>query len=77
MSDTSEPSPSKSQDLKTRFKQMTQPLAYSLDTRLNAHVDKRVDERLDEILKDRLSGLERAVADLDEAVHDLQDRLKD
>jgi ABC-type transporter Mla subunit MlaD len=73
MSDTPEPSPSKPQDLKTRFKQMTQPLADSLDSRLSAHVDRRVEE----VLKDRLADIERAVADLDRAVHDLQDRLKD
>lgn len=77
MSDTSEPNTSKSQDLKTRFKQMTQPLVDSLDSRLRAQVDKRVDQRVDETLKDRLSVIERAVADLERAVHDLQDRLKD
>lgn len=77
MSDTSQPSPSKSQDLKARFKQMTQPLVDSLDSRLSAQVDKRVDQRVDETLKDRLSFIERAVADLDRAVHDLQDRLKE
>jgi hypothetical protein len=56
---------------------MTQPLVDSLDSRLSAQVDKRVDQRVDETLKDRLSFIERAVADLDRAVHDLQDRLKE
>jgi len=79
MSDTPDPSAStsKSQDLKTRFKQMTQPLVDTLDSRLSSQVDKRVDQRVDDTLKDRLSIIERAVADLDRAVKELQDRLED
>ncbi len=49
----------------------------TLDTRLSGQVDKRVDSRVDEVLKDRLSVLERAVADLDRTVKELQERLKD
>jgi ribosome-associated translation inhibitor RaiA len=52
-------------------------LVDSLDSRLSAQVDKRVDLRVDETMKDRLSVIERAIADLDRAVHELQDRLKD
>lgn len=77
MSDTSDSNTSKSQDLKARFKQMTQPLVDSLDSRLSAQVDKRVDARVDETLKDRLSVMERAIADLDRVVRELQDKLKD
>jgi hypothetical protein len=79
MSDTPDPSAntSKSQDLKTRFKQMTQPFVDTLDSKLSAQVDKRVDQRVDDTLKDRLAVIERAVSDLDRAVKDLQDRLKD
>ena len=77
MSDTPEPNTSKTHDLKTRFKQMTQPLVDTLDSRLSAQIDKRVDHRVDETLKDRLSVIERAIADLDRALHNLQDRLKD
>ncbi|HTT60064.1 MAG TPA: hypothetical protein VMF33_08450 [Acidimicrobiales bacterium] len=63
------------QDLRTRIKQITQPLVESLDARLSAQVDKRVDQRVDDSIKDRLSVIERAIADLDRAVHELQDRL--
>ncbi|HVB51296.1 MAG TPA: hypothetical protein VND89_06105 [Acidimicrobiales bacterium] len=76
MSDTPDPSTSKSQDLRARFKQMTQPLVDTLDSRLSAQVDKRVDQRVDDTIKDRLLVIERAVGDLDRAVKDLQDRLK-
>ena len=47
----------------------------SLDSRLSAQVDKRVDQRVDETLKDRLSVIERAIADLDRTVHELEGRL--
>jgi hypothetical protein len=77
MADNDDTNANKSQDLKSRIKQMTQPLVDSLDARLSAQVDKRVDQRVDETLKDRLSVIERAIADLDRAVHDLQDQLKD
>jgi len=76
MSDTSESNTNRSQDLKSRFKQMTQPLVDTLDARLSAQVDKRVDQRVDETLKDRLAVIERAIADLDRTVHELQDHLK-
>ena len=75
MSDPTETPTAKSQDLKARFKQITQPLVDTLDSRLSHQVDKRVDQRVDEVLKDRLAILERAVADLDRHVHELQARL--
>ena len=62
-------------ELRARLKQITQPLVDSLDSRLSAQVDKRVDQRVDETMKDRLSVIERAIADLDRTVHDLQDQL--
>jgi hypothetical protein len=65
----------KAQDIRARIKQITQPLVESLDARLSAQVDKRVDQRVDETFKDRLSVIERAIADLDRAVHELQHRL--
>ena len=50
----------------------------SLDSRLSAQVDKRVDQRVDETIeRTDLSVIERAIADLDRAVHELQDRLND
>jgi hypothetical protein len=77
MSDTPDPGAGKSQDFKSRFKQMTQPFVDTLDSKLSGQVDKRVDQRVDDMLKDRLSVLERAIADLDRTVKELQDKLKD
>ncbi len=76
MSDTSDSSDNKANDLKARIKQITQPIVDSLDSRLSAQVDKRVDQRVDETLKDRLAVIERAVADLDRTVHELAGRLE-
>ncbi len=76
MSDTSDSSDNKANDLKARIKQITQPIVDSLDSRLSAQVDKRVDQRVDETLKDRLAVIERAVADLDRTVHELEARLR-
>ncbi|MGC2176088.1 MAG: hypothetical protein WA614_11560 [Acidimicrobiales bacterium] len=75
MSDTSDSNYNKAPDLKARIKQITQPIVDSLDSRLSAQVDKRVDQRVDDTLKDRLSVIERAIADLDRTVHDLEGRL--
>ena len=77
MAENDDTNANKPQDLKSRIKQMTQPIVDSLDVRLSAQVDKRVDQRVDETLKDRLSVIERAIADLDRAVNELQDQLKD
>jgi len=77
MSDDSDGSNAKSQDLRARIKEITQPLVDSLDARLSALVDKRVDQRVDETLKDRLSVIERAIADLDRTVQELKDRPSD
>ena len=62
-------------DLRARFKQLTQPLVDSLDAKLRDEVDKRVDERVDAILRDRLSVLERAIADLDRTTKALEARI--
>jgi hypothetical protein len=75
MSDTSDSNYNKAPDLKARIKQITQPIVDSLDSRLSAQVDKRVDQRVDETLKDRLAVIERAIADLDRTVHELEGRL--
>ncbi|HEY1761763.1 MAG TPA: hypothetical protein VGG17_04125 [Acidimicrobiales bacterium] len=76
MSDPSDSHDNKATDLKARIKQITQPIVDSLDTRLSAQVDKRVDQRVEETMKDRLAIIERAVADLDRTVHNLEARLK-
>ncbi|MFY9782345.1 MAG: hypothetical protein WAK12_02255 [Acidimicrobiales bacterium] len=79
MSDTSEPESSseKPPDLLARLKQMAEPIVTTIDNRLSGQVDKRVDKRVEESLKDRLTVIERAIADLDRAVKELQDRVKD
>jgi hypothetical protein len=46
MSDTTEPNHDWSQDLRSRVKQLTQPLVDSLDSRMREQVDHRVDYRL-------------------------------
>jgi hypothetical protein len=66
-------------DLRDLFKQIAQPVLDSLDGRLRDQVDKRVDERveetLDRLLADRMAVIERAVADLDRTVRELQAKL--
>lgn len=82
MNDSTEPTNDWAQDLRSRVKQLTQPLVDSLDSRMREQVDRRVDERvdeqidrkLDEAISARLSVLERAIADLDRAVRELETR---
>jgi hypothetical protein len=70
----------KVQDLRNRLKHLTQPLVDSLDTRLRDQIDRRVDDRVDdrvqtlvdEALTARLAVIERAIADIDRALKDLQ-----
>ena len=70
----------KVQDLRARLKHLTQPLVDSLDSRLRDQIDRRVDERVDdrvrtlvdEALAARLSVIERAIADIDRALKELQ-----
>ena len=62
------------QDLLARIKHLAQPLVDSLDSRLRDQVDRRVDERVDATLSSRLSVIERAIADLDRAIKELQER---
>ncbi|MBW4029871.1 MAG: hypothetical protein HIU57_04230 [Acidobacteria bacterium] len=69
------PSHESNQDLVTRLKHLAQPLVESLDSRLRDQIDRRVDDRVDETLRSRLSVIERAIADLDRAIKDLQERV--
>lgn len=70
----------KVQELRNRLKSMTQPLVDSLDSRLRDQIDRRVDSRVDdrvqtlvdEALAARLSVIERAIADIDRALKELQ-----
>jgi hypothetical protein len=80
--DTNDSEANQAQDLKSRLKQFTQPLVDNLDTRLREQVDRRVDEKLDdrvraiveEELAARLSVIERAIADIDRTLKELQGR---
>ncbi|MGC1420529.1 MAG: hypothetical protein WA786_10485 [Acidimicrobiales bacterium] len=72
---TSESNDTKPADLRERFRQFAQPFVDSLDGRLRDQVDKRVDHRVDETLSARLSVIERAIADLDRAIKELEQRL--
>ncbi len=71
-----DPGATKSQDLRDRFKQFAQPFVDSLDGKLRDQVDKRVDSRVDVTLSARLSVIERAIADLDRSLKELQERLE-
>ena len=46
-----------------------------MDARLRDQIDRRVDERVNESLSSRLSVIERAIADLDRAIKELESRL--
>ncbi len=76
MSDTSEPSGAKPQDILARLKQMAEPIVATIDNRLSGQVDKRVDKRVDESFNDRLSVIERAIADLGREVKELQELVR-
>ena len=79
-SDSTDAFGEKVQDLRNRLKHLTQPLVDSVDSRLREQIDRRVDERVDdrvnalvdEALAARLSVIERAIADLDRALKELQ-----
>jgi hypothetical protein len=70
----------KVQDLRDRLKHLTQPFVDSLDSRLRDQIDRRVDDRVDdrvqtlvdEALAARLSVIDRAIADIDRALKELQ-----
>jgi hypothetical protein len=79
-SDSNDAFGEKVQDLRNRLKHLTQPLVDSLDSRLREQIDRRVDERVDDrvqtlvdqALAARLSVIERAIADIDRALKELQ-----
>ena len=81
--DSSDAFGEKVQDLRNRLKQLTQPFVDSLDSRLRDQIDRRVDDRVDdrvqtlvdEALAARLSVIERAIADIDRALKELQAKL--
>lgn len=63
-------------DLLARLRHLAQPLVDSLDSRLRDQIDHRVDERVDATLASRLSVIERAIADLDRGLKELEARLR-
>lgn len=79
-SDSTDAFGEKVQDLRARLKNLTQPFVDSLDLRLREQIDRRVDDRVDdrvqvlvdEALAARLSVIERAIADIDRALKELQ-----
>ena len=77
MSDANDADGAKTPDLRERLKALAQPLVDSLDSRLRDQIDSRVDERVDATLRDRLTVIERAIADLDRTVRELRERLAD
>jgi hypothetical protein len=66
-------------DLKSLLRQLTTPMVESLDTRLRdqveAHVDELLGPKVDAAIRDRLSTLDRAVADLSRSLEELERRL--
>ena len=62
-------------EIRDMFKHLAQPVIDNIDGRLRGQIDTRVDERVTELLTDRLSVLERALADVDRTVRKLQGRL--
>ena len=66
---------SKPHDLRDRLKAFAQPFVDSLDTKLRDQVDARVDARVEATLSARLAVIERAIADLDRALKELEARL--
>ncbi len=64
-----------SASIRERLRALAQPLVDTVDQRLKGQLDERVDRRVDAAVSDRLTVIERAVADLDRAVRELQERL--
>lgn len=68
-------------DLKALLRQLTTPMVESLDSRLRdqieAHVDALLTEKVDAAIRDRLSTLDRAIADLSRSLEELERRISE
>jgi hypothetical protein len=68
-------------DLKSVLRQLTTPMVESLDARLRdqveAHVDELLVEKVDAAVRDRLSILDRAIADLSRSLEELERRISE
>jgi hypothetical protein len=71
--DTSDSENVKPQDIFARLKQMAEPIVTTIDNRLSGQVDKRVDKRVEESILDRLTVIERAIADLGREIEELRE----
>jgi hypothetical protein len=67
-------------DLKALLRQLTTPMVESLDARLRdqveAHVDELLAQKVDAAIRDRLSTLDRAIADLSRSLEALERRIE-
>jgi hypothetical protein len=65
----------KPKDLREFIKNLAAPVMETFDSKIREHIDSRMEAQSSPDLTDRLSLLERAVADLDRDVRELQRRL--
>ena len=65
-----EPSDAKANDLKDIFRQLTAPVVDSVDAKIREYVAARVEE----VVSERLAPLEASLAELQQAVENLQNK---
>ena len=65
-----EPSDAKANDLKDIFRQLTAPVVDSVDGKIREYVAARVEE----VVSERLAPLEASLAELQQAVENLQNK---
>jgi hypothetical protein len=68
------------QDFRSILRQLTSPMVESIDARLRdqveAHVDELMDDKIAAALRDRLSTLDRAIADVSRSLESLEHRVE-
>ena len=67
----------KPKDLRDFIKNLAAPVMETFDTKIKEHIDSRIEAQSAPDLTARLTLLERAVADLDREVLELQRRLEE